>query len=190
MCRPTYIGMTGAMWGLGTVLGPVIGGALTNSAASWRWAFYINLPIGALTAPALIFLIPPFDALKGQSFYDRIRHIDWIGVALLTGTFSSLIIGLQFGGNEFSWKSGHVIGCFVAAGVLLVLFVFSQTLWMPGQTKEKRIFPVEMLFNRTTILLGVLCGNGATVVFVTIYYIPIYFQFTRVCPREMYANSG
>src|SRR5579859_3801158 len=53
---PKYIGMTGAMWGLGTVLGPVIGGAFTNSGATWRWAFYINLPIGALVAPILFFL--------------------------------------------------------------------------------------------------------------------------------------
>jgi MFS family permease len=88
--RPQYIGMTGAMWGLGTVLGPVIGGAFTDSSATWRWAFYINLPIGALTAPVLIFLIPPFDALKGNSFLTRIRRIDWIGTTLLCGSITNL----------------------------------------------------------------------------------------------------
>ena len=172
--------MTGAMWGLGTVLGPVIGGALTDSSASWRWAFYINLPIGALTAPALLFLIPPFDALKGVSFINRIKRIDWIGVGLLIGAFTALTIGLQFGGVLFPWNSGRSIACFVTAGVTLVLFAFSQTLWMPWQTKERRIFPVEMLFTRTTVLLAALTGTGSTTVFLAIYYTPLYFQFTRV----------
>src|SRR5205085_10674267 len=82
--RATYIGMTGAMWGLGTVLGPVIGGAFTNSSAGWRWAFYINLPLGALTASVLLFLIPPFDGLKGVSFWGRIKRVVWIGIILLS----------------------------------------------------------------------------------------------------------
>jgi MFS family permease len=172
--------MTGAMWGLGTVLGPVIGGAFTTSSAGWRWAFYINLPIGALTAPVLLFLIPPFDALKGTSLLGRLKRIDWIGMILLTGSITSLVLALQFGGNQFAWNSGAVIGCFVTFGVTLILFAFSQTLYMPGQTKQRRIFPVEMIFNRTTVLLFILTSTGATTVFLAIYYIPLFFQFTRV----------
>jgi len=187
--RPRYIGMTGAMWGLGTVLGPVIGGAFTQSSASWRWAFYINLPLGALTAPVLLFLIPPFDALKGTSFYNRLRRIDWLGVILLCGAVTSLVLALQFGGNLFPWKSGQVIGCFVAFGVLLILFAFSQTLYMPGQTKERRIFPIEMIFKRTTVLLFAITGCGSTTCFIAIYYIPLYFQFTRVNPNCNLSDS-
>lgn len=172
--------MTGAMWGLGTVLGPVVGGAFTNSSAGWRWAFYINLPLGALTAPVLIFLIPPFDALKGVSFWERIRRVDWIGIVLLSGSMTCLVIALQFGGNEFAWNSGEVIGCFVAFGVLLIILAFSQTLYMPWQTKERRIFPVEMLFFRTTVLLFITTGVASTGAFIVIYYVPLYFQFTRV----------
>jgi MFS family permease len=172
--------MTGAMWGLGTVLGPVIGGAFTNSSAGWRWAFYINLPLGALTAPVLLFLIPPFDALKGVSFWGRIKRVDWIGITLLSGSIASLVLALQFGGNEFPWNSGRVIGCFVSFGVLLIIFAFSQTLYMPGQTKERRIFPVEMLFFRTTVLLFIASGISSTTAFIVIYYVPLYFQFTQV----------
>ncbi len=172
--------MTGAMWGLGTVLGPVIGGAFTNSSAGWRWAFYINLPLGALTAPVLLFLILPFDALKGVSFWGRIKRVDWIGITLLSGSIASLVLALQFGGNEFPWNSGRVIGCFVSFGVLLIIFAFSQTLYMPGQTKERRIFPVEMLFFRTTVLLFIASGISSTTAFIVIYYVPLYFQFTQV----------
>jgi MFS family permease len=172
--------MTGAMWGLGTVLGPVIGGAFTRSGATWRWAFYINLPIGALTAPVLLFLIPPFDALKGTSFLRRLRRVDWVGVVFLSGSITSLALALQFGGNQYPWNSGQVIGLFVTFGALLILFAGSQSLYMPGQTTERRIFPVEMIFNRTTMLLFILTGTGATTCFIAIYYIPLYFQFTRV----------
>jgi len=168
------------MWGLGTVLGPVIGGAFTDSSAGWRWAFYINLPVGAAIAPVLVFLVPTFDAQKGARFWDRIKQIDWIGATLLTGAIVSLILALTFGGNEFAWNSGQVIGTFVCFGVLLALFAFSQTTYMPWQTKERRVFPVEMLFMRTTILLFILVATSAALAFVTLYYIPLYFQFTRV----------
>jgi MFS family permease len=177
--RPSYIGLTGAMWGLGTVLGPVIGGAFTDSGAGWRWAFYINLPIGGLILPLLVFLVPDFDAQKGKPYWERVKQIDWIGVVLLTGTIVSLILALTFGGNEYAWNSGQVIGTFVTFGVLLMLFAFSQTLYMPWQTKERRVFPVEMLFMRTTVLLFILIATSAALAFVTLYYIPLYFQFTR-----------
>jgi MFS family permease len=171
--------MTGAMWGLGTVLGPVIGGAFTTGHGGWRWAFYVNLPIGALTAPFLLFLIPPFDALKGTSLMNRLRRIDWIGLIIFCGMICSLVLALQFGGNEYPWNSGQVIGCFVTFGVLLIIFAFTQTLWMPGQTKERRLFPIEMIFARTPVLLFILSATASTTVFLAIYYIPLYFQFTR-----------
>lgn len=167
------------MWGLGTVLGPVVGGAFTTGHGGWRWAFYVNLPIGALTAPFLLFLIPPFDAMKGTSIMNRLRRIDWLGLVIFCGMICSLVLGLQFGGNEYPWNSGQVIGCFVTFGVLLIIFAFTQTLWMPGQTKERRLFPIDMIFSRTPVLLFVLSATASTTVFLAIYYIPLYFQFTR-----------
>jgi MFS family permease len=105
------------MWGIGTVLGPVVGGAFTDSSATWRWAFYINLPIGALVAPFILLLIPSFDASKGLSARQRLAGIDWLGIVLFAGAVVSLILGLTFGGNQYAWNSGQVIGCFVAFGI-------------------------------------------------------------------------
>jgi MFS family permease len=106
---------------LGTVLGPVIGGAFTVGNAGWRWAFYINLPIGGLIAPVLIFLLPTFDARKGAPFRERIRHIDWIGSTLFTGAIVCFVLALTFGGSQFSWGSGQVIGTFVCFGMFLYI---------------------------------------------------------------------
>jgi MFS family permease len=106
------------MWGLGTLLGPVIGGAFSGSRLGWRWAFFINLPIGGLIAPVLVFLIPTFDARKGMPYRDRIKEIDWIGSTLLAATIVSLMLALIFGGNEFAWSDGRIIGLFVLSGNL------------------------------------------------------------------------
>lgn len=65
-------------------------------------------------------------------------------------------------------------------GFLAILFAISQTSYMPWQTKQKRVFPVEMLFMKTTVLLVILAATGAATLIITLYYIPIYFQFTRV----------
>src|ERR1700733_15187081 len=66
-------------------------------------------------------------------------------------------------------------------GFLAILFAISQTLYVPWQTKQKRVFPVEMLLMKTTVLLVILAATGAATLIITLYYIPIYFQFTRVC---------
>ena len=72
--RATYVGLTGLTWGAGTVLGPVIGGAFADSSATWRWAFYINLCIGALFSPVYLFLLPSADPRPGVPLLSRIKH--------------------------------------------------------------------------------------------------------------------
>jgi MFS family permease len=111
------------MWGIGTVLGPVVGGAFTDSSAGWRWAFYINLPIGALVAPFIIFLIPSFDAQKGKPYLQRFAQPDWIGIVLFAGAIVSLVLALTFGGNQFAWNSGQVIGTFVTFGMTRTIYI-------------------------------------------------------------------
>lgn len=184
----------GSMWGLGTVLGPVVGGVFTDSAVGWRWAFYIDLPIGGLIAPILIFLVHSFDAKKGMSYRERLNTgCDWIGSTLLVGTMTFLVLAMTFGGGEYPWYSVPVVGCFLSSGTTIpgleslltlgflgILFAISQTLYVPWQTKQKRLFPVEMLLMKTTVLLVILAATGAATLIITLYYIPIYFQFTRV----------
>jgi hypothetical protein len=136
------------------------------------------LLIGAAVAPILVFLLPSKNPRPGVSIISRLRHLDWIGVFLVTSGLALFIIAIAFGGNLYAWNSGLVIGFFVASGVLIILFGLSQTI-MPGQTKEKRLFPIQYFLSKDMVLLGIAVGAGSISMFLAIYYIPIFFQFTR-----------
>src|ERR1700712_1413459 len=124
--RPMYVGGTGLTWGLGTVLGPIIGGAFTDSSAGWRFAFYINLIIGAVCAPVYFFMLPNKDPRPGVSFMDRAREMDYVGAVLTVGAFVSGVMAVSFGGVQYPWNSGRIIGLFVTSGVLFIILGIQQ----------------------------------------------------------------
>jgi MFS family permease len=107
--------------GLGTVLGPIIGGAFTDSLAGWRWVFYINLCIGAVCAPVYLCILPDKDPRPGVSLTDRAREIDYVGAVLTFGAFVSGTMAVSFGGITYLWNSGKIIGLFVCSGVLFIM---------------------------------------------------------------------
>ena len=176
--RPMYIGLTGLTWGLGTVLGPVVGGAFADSGATWRWAFYINLVIGGLFAPVYVFFIPSFDPRPQISIKERLIELDYVGGTTIVGAFISGVMAISFGGSVYNWNSGRIIGLFVCSAVLFIGFGLQQTFSILT-TPARRIFPVHFLKHRTLILLFVMTAAAVTIVFVPIYFIPLYFQFVR-----------
>jgi MFS family permease len=176
--RPMYVGGTGLTWGLGTVLGPIIGGAFTDSSAGWRFAFYINLMIGAVCAPVYIFMLPNKDPRPGVSLVDRAREMDYLGGLLTIGAFVSGVMAVSFGGITYPWNSGKIIGLFVCSGVLFILLGLQQV-YTIFTTTTRRIFPIEFFKSRTILILFCMTAAGGTAVFIPIYMIPIFFQFTR-----------
>src|SRR5271170_544471 len=101
----------------------------------------------------MLFLLPSKNPRPGIPLTARFKHIDWIGALLVTSCLALFTLALLFGGNQFAWKSGVVIGFFCASGVLAVLFGLSQTI-MPGQTREKRLFPVHYFLRKDMVLLA------------------------------------
>ena len=173
-----YVGGTGLTWGLGTVLGPIIGGAFTDSSAGWRWAFYINLVIGAICAPVYLFMLPNKDPRPGVPLTDRAREMDYLGGLLTLGAFISGVMAVSFGGITYPWNSGKIIGLFVCSGVLFILLGLQQV-YTIFTTTERRIFPIEFFKSRTILILFCVTAAGGTAIFIPIYMIPIFFQFTR-----------
>ncbi|TGO39153.1 hypothetical protein BHYA_0059g00170 [Botrytis hyacinthi] len=176
--RPLYIGGTGMTWGVGTVLGPIIGGAFTDSSAGWRWAFYINLCIGAACAPVYLFLLPNYDPRPGVPLLHRAKEVDYLGGILIIGAFVSGVMAVSFGGVTYPWNSGKIVGLFVCSGILFIIFGIQQVFTI-FTTTSRRIFPIEFLKSRTMLILFAMTSAGGTAIFIPIYMIPIFFQFAR-----------
>jgi MFS family permease len=108
----------------------------------------------------------------------RFALFDYVGAILQAGLLTSGIMAINFGGTLYSWGSGQTIGMFVAAGVLLIGFAVQQTFCI-FTSVDGRMFPVHFLKMKEPILLFILMAANNAGAFILMYYIPLYFQFTR-----------
>ncbi|KAG9576627.1 putative MFS transporter, partial [Aureobasidium melanogenum] len=125
--RPLYMGFMMAFSQLGILFGPLIGGALTEY-ATWRWCFYINLPVGAVVAVALCFAPVPAGPEKTESKKFNIgvflRGLDLIGFALFAPAIIQILLALEWGGTKFPWSSSTVIGLFCGGAATTLVRIF------------------------------------------------------------------
>jgi MFS family permease len=175
--RALYFGLVAIIWGTGTVLGPIIGGALADADA-WRWAFYLNLFVGLVAGPVYFFLIPSNDPRPGASIKERLKPIDYVGTTLMGGALTALFMGMAFGGTMFPWDSARIIALFVVAGVLTILFTLQQVCTV-ATTEETRIFPIHYLKSKTMVLMAFATAAPCTGSFLIIYFIPLLYQLSR-----------
>ena len=157
----------------------MIGGAISSSNAGWRWCFWINVIAGGICGPIYLFLLPSIPTTLSLSFFERLRKLDTLGFLLFAASFSSLIMGISFGGTFFPWSSRSEIGLFLAAGVGFILLAVQQT-YAVFCHEEYRLFPIHFLKSKDMCILfsQVASGMGG-VWFLSLYFIPLYFQFIQ-----------
>ncbi|ORY15325.1 major facilitator superfamily-domain-containing protein [Clohesyomyces aquaticus] len=176
--RSMYISGGGIIWGLGCILGPIIGGAFADSPATWRWAFYINLILFGLCSPVYFFVIHSHVPRPGEPVLKRLRELDWLGMLLNAGMYTTFVIGFAIGGTLWRWSDARTIATIIFFSVLLILFILQQYFTVLT-TPEARIFPTRFLKSRTFLLLYVAQSCVQTALAIPIYYIPLIFQFAR-----------
>jgi EmrB/QacA subfamily drug resistance transporter len=160
--RGRYQGYFGAVFGVASVLGPLLGGALT-SGVSWRAIFYVNLPIGVVAFAVLQATLPSRKSEERQ-------HIDYLGAALLAAALACLVLGCTWGGTNYPWISGQVLGLFGAAIVLVIAFVAVE------QRAREAVLPPALFKIRTfsvTSAIGLIVGFA---LFGSITYLSLYLQ--------------
>jgi MFS family permease len=176
--RGLYISLIGFFWGVGAVLGPIIGGSFAESSATWRWAFYINLVIGAAVAPIYIFFLPPIHPVEGKTIRERVANIDMLGFVLVGASWVLFTVAFSVAGVEWEWSDGRSIAVIVVFGALIIAS-FLQQYFKIFTTAATRAVPGHLLLSRTQIMLLVATAASTASLFVVVYYIPIYFQFVH-----------
>ncbi len=165
--RGKWQGVTGAVWGLSAILGPTLGGSITQY-STWRWVFYVNLPVGIAAMLVLIFLMP---TLRGKS---QKVSIDYTGAALLVLGTVPLLLGFTWAGTQYAWNSPQIIGIFAGSLVVLAGFVVYEALL--ERRGGQPIIEPSLFKNRiftVSALVTAIFGMG---LFGSIFFIPLFVQ--------------
>ena len=160
--RGRWQGLIGAVFAAASIIGPAVGGFIVDN-TTWRWVFFVNLPVGGL-ALIVISLTMPRRAARTE------HAIDWLGAGVLAAGTGSLLLGLVWGGRQYAWGSGHVVLALAAAVVLLVVFGVVE------RRAPEPILPFDVL--RNPIVAGsVACmALVGMAMFGTISYVPLFVQ--------------
>ncbi|KAL2792992.1 major facilitator superfamily domain-containing protein [Aspergillus keveii] len=166
--RGLYIGILEFMWTISGGLGPILGGVFSEY-VSWRWNFWINLPICAIAFLLLFFYLDVHN--PRTPMIDGLKAIDWLGSASILGFTLMVLLGLNFGGEVFPWDSANVICLLVFGALCIGVFYYGEK-----YVAKYPLMPLELLKDRSVVAtLLVTLFHGA--VFIACeYYLPLYFQ--------------
>ncbi|KAI0458907.1 major facilitator superfamily transporter [Xylaria acuta] len=165
--RPKWYGVTLGFWALGLAVGPIIGGAVVHG-TTWRWIFYLMFPFigfSLIAVPYLLTLKP-----KKATFSEKLMRIDWLGSFIFTGSATSLLIAVSWGGSQFEWDSAQTLVPLIIGFAGLFFTMVYEKLW------AKQAFLRHSLYHNASSIAGYLCGSiQGMVLYGLLYYGPFYF---------------
>jgi EmrB/QacA subfamily drug resistance transporter len=160
--RGRYTGLIGAVFAVASVAGPLLGGFLVDN-LSWRWVFYVNMPVGAVAIVVVM--------TRLHLHTPAVRHdLDLLGAALLSAGVASLIIVTTWGGSQYAWGSPEIVGLGVAGVVLLALFVWWET------RASEPLLPLGLFRSRVFAVANAMGFTIGMAMFGAIVFIPLYLQ--------------
>jgi EmrB/QacA subfamily drug resistance transporter len=161
--RGRYQGLIGGVFAAASIAGPAVGGFIVDN-ASWRWVFYVNLPVGGL-ALLVIYLTMPRRAAPRRE-----HSIDWTGAAVLAVATTALLLGLVWGGQQYAWTSGHVLASLAVAVAALAVFALVE------RRAPETILPFDLM-RKQTVWASIVCvALVGMAMFGTIAFVPLFVQ--------------
>ncbi|KAJ4396390.1 hypothetical protein N0V93_000609 [Gnomoniopsis smithogilvyi] len=172
---PIFVSIISSMYIVASVMGPTVGGVIASSSLTWRFCFWLNLPICASVISMTLFaFVEPERPTTRKSVQQKLASLDALSTLLLLGMIVALVLGLQWGGASLPWNDPKVWGCLVVSGLLLAIFIAVQL-----HKKERALIPIRLLTQRT-VGFGCMMGTCLVMAMNTLtYYLPIYFQASR-----------
>ena len=163
--RSLYLGLLEFVWAFAAGIGPILGGAFTEF-VSWRWNWWINLPIQGLTFLLLLLFLDVHN--PRTSMMDGLKAIDWFGSISILGLILMLLLGLDFGGETFAWSSPTVI-CLIIFGALMSLFfIYSEK-----RLAKYPLMPLSIFSHGSNIASLLVCTIHGFVFIAAEYYLPL-----------------
>ncbi|OQE39080.1 hypothetical protein PENCOP_c007G03307 [Penicillium coprophilum] len=168
--RGNFIAIVLTVYSIGSSMGPFVGGIIVQH-TTWRWVFYINLPVGGL-ALVLLFLFLHTGYQRETTFSQKIKRIDYIGNVLIMGATGAVLCALTYGGSRYAWSAWQIVVPLVLGLAGLVVFmIFEQS-----EFCREPVVPLRLFKNRTSLVVFVNTYLFTLLLYWVLFFIPVYFQ--------------